>query len=623
MVVPMNASDATAVKHLLTATQRSVLRPQAADAARAQQNVRNNSAYRYRFDDFEDDYDSDSDDERDFRDLSHYATTDPATGRVTELWLGIIDVNYSPHEAQTTRHWTLSETDWHWLSCLDQLVHFKVSGCGALPVRQLRGLAHLRHISCSECGNLAQALPAHTEHEHKHKHDESLAKAKDCKENTSDSDLPQVRSISLRCGFQPNPSGVAALTAMMDWIRNHLSGLETITIWRLDQQQPWTATATARGESHQRYLRLLVEALLDGLSLSSSNSDSDPESQPQPQPTASNVTVLELNRCGLTAADFRRLLLEIIPDRFPSLERLSVSSNEIDKLPRVDGLHSECAASHVHDADIASYQPNNDPKTERPETTLQRLGRLRRTLRQLHLSNNPILEFLGQSECDDDDDDDEHRGNEKQDAIPQRRFRRMEELERLKDLLVLFPRLSHLGYASCMHKVLRSSVDDWIVTTTSATIAGAAATDNNDNNQTIQRIPFAEHSTRLQSQIEYYLRINRGGRWLVEGMGGDLDDDPHETRAGGLLDWLAVWPNILEWSYRTSSGGCFLIPLPPLATRPSQSSSSGSSSSRRHHGGSSCHSYNHYNNNKNATALYRLLRDGPALCGGGRLEDHQ
>mmetsp|Transcript_10164 Transcript_10164/g.29872 ORF Transcript_10164/g.29872 Transcript_10164/m.29872 type:complete len:607 (+) Transcript_10164:2-1822(+) len=605
MVVPMNASDASAVKHLLTATQRSVRPPPAAEV-HAQPRARNHHPYRYRFDDFEDDYDSDSDDERDFRDLSHYATIDPSTGRVTELWLGIIDVNYSPHENQTTRHWRLSETDWDWLSHLDQLEHFKVSGCGALPVRQLKGLAHLRHISCSECGNFAQTAQRRGGEGESARELDEPDDSNNCVEESVDMNLPQVRSISLRCGFQPNPSGVAALRSMMDWIRNHLSGLETITIWRLDQQQPWTTTAAAnRGVSHQRYLRLLVEELLDGLA--SSDGDSSQ------QPSKSNVTVLELNRCGLTAADFRRLLLEIVPDRFPCLERLSVSSNEIDQLPRVD-IHSQRVARHAG----AIYKKENEPEIEeeRPESIRQRLGRLRRTLRQLHLSNNPILDFLGQSECDDDDDVPE-QGTDEHDAIPQRRFRRMEELERLKDLLILFPRLSHLGYASCIHKVLRSSVDDWIVTTT------PQDNDNdNDNDRIIERIPFAEYSTHLQSQIEYYLRINRGGRWLVEGMGADLGDPDH-TRAGDLLNWLAVWPNILEWSYRTSSGGCFLIPLPPLVMRPSSQTPSQMSSSWSSSGSVfSCHSYNHWNNsNKNATAMYRLLRDGPALYGGGRFED--
>ena len=125
-MVPMDRSDAKAVRHLLTATQRFAAQAEQArrereeQAGQQQQAGDDNNRYQYRFDDFEN-YDQNSDDERDFRDLSHYTTIDTSTGKVTELWLGIINVqaitaanNNSGND--DAKHWTLADDDWEHLS---------------------------------------------------------------------------------------------------------------------------------------------------------------------------------------------------------------------------------------------------------------------------------------------------------------------------------------------------------------------------------------------------------------------------------------------------------------------------------------------------------------------------
>jgi hypothetical protein len=613
MVAQMDPSDANAVRRLLTATQRFAAR---AEEARRQQEATEYHGYRYRFDDFEN-FDEDSDDERDFRDLSHYTMIDNSTGRVTELWLGIIDVHgvtSNNNADDDARHWKLSDDDWKWLSQLDRLEHFKVTGCGALPHRQLKDLRHLKHISCSECGSIA-----------------SGANVKDNEEDSIDLDLPQVRSVSLRCGFQPNPAGVESLRAMFRYIRKHLTNLERITIWRLDQQQ-WRGQISSTTTTFQRkqYRRDLVETLLEELSGCSSFDNAEPQK---------TVKTLELNRCGLTSADFRRLMFEILPKNFPSLQRLSLSSNEIDKLPEIQNSSSKSSRG--------AFEGNNNIGIEDDEPGFSEkkhlFRRLRKSLQQIHLSNNQIMEFLGKNgeehkqlvrEGIDGTDEnreqeipnyrDEHRRREEEDVIVLRRFRRIKELEKLRDWLRLFPKLSQLGYVSCVHNLMRSTTGDFTLTWRSpaAPFQDTNKRGNGTADTTGRVVPFLRYSKFLQRQIEYYLRVNRGGRWLIDGGGccgdgreeGGFDDDENNRNSSrALLRSLALWPNILEWSYRTSSSGCFLVPLPGRQERPvSLHLASHYYPVRSVNAGTSSH--------KNATALYSLLREGPALCDGARRE---
>ena len=121
-------------------------------------------------------------------------------------------------------------------------------------------------------------------------------------------------------------------------------------------------------------------------------------------------------------------------------------------------------------------------------------------------------------------------------------------------------------------------------------------------------IPFLRYSKYLQRQIEYYLRLNRGGRWLIDG--GGFEGKIAEGERDNLLQSLALWPNILEWSYRTSSSGCFLLPL-PQSRQPTLSPPNQNYAARNYLG---C-AWVPPSSLKNATALYGLLREGPALCG--------
>ncbi len=602
MVVPMDPSDATAVRHLLTATQRFAA--QAEVARQLQENQEQgrppaeNRRYRYQFDDFEN-FDEDSDDERDFRDLSHYTTIDTKTGKVTELWLGIIDVHGLTSQADDKKHWRLSESDWEWLSHLDRLEHFKLTGCGALPHHQLQGLQYLRHISCSECGNTPIG------------------------EDTEGVHLPQVTSISLRCGFQPNPAGIVSLRAMLRYINQNLTNLERITIWRLDQQlmrgQIASDTTALQRKEHKR---LLADALLEELAGGSI--------------VNKNIKTLELNRCGLNSADFRQLMLETLPKNFPGLQRLSLSSNLIDELPEIkrSSTKNMCKSFASKSAD-----PEEDEASFGKKKFLFR--RLRKSLEQIHLSNNPIMEFLGNTgeeheklprdEENNDGEQDvpqyqlERRRQEEENEIVLNRFRRIEEFEKLRDWLRLLPRLSQLGYVSCMHNLMRSTTGDFVLTTapnadTSDIIDGNGHVDGEDSDIVV---PFRKYSKHLQRQIEYYLRINRGGRWLVDG--GYCDNDNKEVGRDDVLHSLALWPNILEWSYRTSASGCFLVPLPHSKVL---DNSDGHVQTRPQVLGATYPPHQSYparaylgrawiptSSLKNATALYTLLREGPALCG--------
>mmetsp|Transcript_9210 Transcript_9210/g.19330 ORF Transcript_9210/g.19330 Transcript_9210/m.19330 type:complete len:655 (-) Transcript_9210:162-2126(-) len=651
MIVPMNPSDAKAVRRLLTATQKYAERVEQ-EARESNNNDGNNNRYPYGFKDFEN-FDEDSDDERGFRDISHYTSIDASTGRVKELWLGIINVRgitsshgnrSNGYDEDERRYWKLSDADWNWLSKLDRLEHFKVSGCGRLPHRQLKGLLHLKQISCSICGNIAAAATA--------------------KDGTQDllPQLPRIKTISLRCGFQPNPFGIKSLRTTLRYVFNNLKGVEKITIWRIDQQQPTLGNGGMTALQKKGYTRELVDVLLEELGGSTENH------------RKYKLATLELNRCGLTSKDFKKLVLDIIPSRFPSLQRLSLSSNRIDELPDLrtkvfnNTTTQNCSVTknagvleNEDEAQLRFRRVNENQKEADLSGKKQLFVRLRKTLRELNLSNNPIMEFLGRNgdepqrlfrdnengiSIDNDYYDPSHHQEER--AIVLRRFRRVVEFEKLLDWLRLFPKLSYLGYASCVHNLMRSTTGDFEMTSSSATKTKRGR---------VIVLPFLSYSKQLQRQIEYYLRINRGGRWLVEGgapAGSDNDSCYNENekdvdaapnapgndnitkptmttvtpcKDGSILEQeqhgfhsLALWPNILEWSYRTSSGGCFFVPLPHCAAtkggrrvQPQQleipiltsyyptTSKIGTT-------------WTPTSSHKNATALYHLLRQGgPSL----------
>jgi len=614
MVVPMDDSDADAVRHLLTATQRFAAR--AEEARRRQEDLeregrpRDGDRYRYRFDDFEN-FDEDSDDERDFRDLSHYTTIDPTTGKVTELWLGIIDVYGSASlnsDGNDKKHWRLSESDWKWLSQLDRLEHLKLTGCGGLPHRQLKELRFLKHISCSECGNVAGNIDSGSD-----------ANA----EGNIDVELPQVKSISLRCGFQPNPAGIESLRAMFRYIYRNLTNLERINIWRLDQQQ-WRGQITnTTALQRKEYRRVLVETLLEELSGGSLCNE---------MKTKKKVKTIELNRCGLTSVDFRKLMFEILPKNFPSLQRLSVSSNEIDELPEIQKSQWESSNELI---------TNQNNKLDKPNFLKKKrlFRRLRKNLQQIHLSNNPIMEFLGKSgdehrqlpRVEDDAEQDDNQGDQSQEeerrhyqdgqrrqeeenAIVLRRSQRIKELEKLRDWLRLLPKLSQLGYVACVQNLMRSITEDFVVTT-----ARNGHNDDSSSSRDLSEtvIPFFRYSNNLQQQIEYYLRVNRGGRWLIDGgfnENGKEDVGCDNRSCGDLANSLSLWPNILEWSYRTSSSGCFLVKINRAPCGAQTRQQEQSAVYNQYHLGSTSSSCSS-SSRENATALYHLLRDGPVWYG--------
>lgn len=595
MVVPMDPSDATAVRHLLTATQRFAAkaeesRRQEEEQGRGQRRA-GNHRYRYQFDDF-DNFDENSDDERDYRDINMYTSIDSKTGKVTELWLGIIDVHGHSSRSDDKKHWTLSESDWQWLTKLDRLEHFKLTGCGALPHRQLKELRHLKHISCSECGNLST---------------DNAAEKNSDDEDIFDLSLPQVKSISLRCGFQPNPAGVKSLRAMFRYIHKNMTNLERITVWRLDQQLLRGQIASnTTALQREEYKRQLVETLLEELSGGPTCDDI----------VNQKVVTLELNRCGLNSTDFKKLMFEILPKRFPNLQRLSLSSNDIEELPEIEQTESK--------RNCKSFDSESNPTQEDEASFAKKkrlFHRLRKSLQQIHLSNNPVMEFLGKNgdenrklSTDEDSNDGEQdlpeyqiirRRQEEEDAIVLRRLRRIKEFEKLRDWLRLLPRLSQLGYVSCMHNLMRSTTEDFELTT-GPSASSSDPVDGDDSSITV--VPFLRYSKYLQRQIEYYLRLNRGGRWLIDG--GGFEGKIAEGERDNLLQSLALWPNILEWSYRTSSSGCFLLPL-PQSRQPTLSAPNQNYAARNYLG---C-AWVPPSSLKNATALYGLLREGPALCG--------
>jgi hypothetical protein len=61
-----------------------------------------------------------------------------------------------------------------------------------------------------------------------------------------------------------------------------------------------------------------------------------------------------------------------------------------------------------------------------------------------------------------------------------------------------------------------------------------------------------ESSIRPTSEIDYWTKINRGGRFLVDGGGGGSNNA--DSDGGGKMLPLNLWPKVLERSYRTSFG---------------------------------------------------------------------
>jgi hypothetical protein len=74
--------------------------------------------------------------------------------------------------------------------------------------------------------------------------------------------------------------------------------------------------------------------------------------------------------------------------------------------------------------------------------------------------------------------------------------------------------------------------------------------------KSFNRLSFLGHSkdtSKPTSEIEYWTKINRGWRFLVDGTG---------NAANGKMLPLNLWSKVLERAYRTSNGGPYASTLP-------------------------------------------------------------
>ena len=74
--------------------------------------------------------------------------------------------------------------------------------------------------------------------------------------------------------------------------------------------------------------------------------------------------------------------------------------------------------------------------------------------------------------------------------------------------------------------------------------------------KSFNRLSFLGHSkdtSKPTSEIEYWTKINRGWRFLVDGTG---------NAANGKMLPLNLWSEVLERAYRTSNGGPYASTLP-------------------------------------------------------------
>ena len=546
--------------------------------------------------------DSDDDDE-----LSFCTTLHPMTGKVTRLSLGHrvhrSRGSSSPTSSSTIQGWDLPPV----VARLTSLQHLSLTGCRSLPVHAMsKSMTQLRELYMIDCPVMIDDFRAA---DIVSKEEEGLIR------HFPSIDLPGLATFSAqynvgwndrhdmnmdgfggRLARRRSPSTeqnhvssyvLPSLEWILEWIKVHCTGLKHLAIsLKGPTKRTWEEDSGCIGSD-------IPDMILQHLSphnrvhrhADMTSTDSiDIETAQRCFNFFSNLESITLSGCGLTELHLETLLfdnLQILePTSNSKIKRLSVDKNNIQSLQFITQRVQErrdqdrnqrwCFSSFM----ISDEDMNGDGKTDRSTTSSERIRPpiLSSKLEYLNLSDNPILQRMklypmipsGEVEADGYDIEQESK-----------------EANAIYNLLYMMPHLHYVGYPSHVDPILK----------------------------------------RHQS-IDYIMRLNRGGRWLVEHHGLhhkyhryachdsdrcslDLQQEQYQQRqqlreygedrlelgiqiedSSESVQSISLWPRILQRSYDQTSkmhglGGGFSSVRPIIQ--------------------------------KDACAVFFLLREGPVL----------
>ena len=586
----MDRHDEAVVRHLLAVSRGGRGRSGAmsttvpvSDLCRESTTTTNNN-------DFDGDYHSNDD-------LSFCTTTDEMTGKVTHLSLGLrvhrsighpmmtmtatTTTTTAAAAAASTSTWDLSPIVVH----LTSLQHLSLTGCKSLPVEAMsRKMTNLREIHLIDCPltmtiNESEKTQAICIPPVGLPHVSTFSIQYNIGSNHHEADVDghrngrrRSRNRSLSIGESQVLSSyiMPSMEQVLLWLKIHCTGLQNLSI---SLKGPTPTTSANNNDQGSVSTNLLPDMILKHLSpYHHAHQSVDVETRLRCFNFFHNLESISLSGCGLTSLHLETLLFDYFQVLDPNLayskiKRLSVDRNNIESLQfitrRIQEHHRQ---QQVQERFFYNGDDRMDDSGAEVSSECLRPPISRIKLEYLNLSDNLVLKQMmafhpiQSYEIGDSDEN----GGESAEEI--------KELAALHHLLQMIPHLHYIGYPS--------------------------------------------HVSFLQrhAHIDYIIRINRGGRWLVERHDGSTvrrnhccDPEPHRCNlleqqfTDSREDWFGpdremsnddglpsvlLWPRILQRSYDQSSTTNGLA--------------GGASSVRPIL-------------NKDASAMFFLLREGPVL----------
>mmetsp|Transcript_44919 Transcript_44919/g.109038 ORF Transcript_44919/g.109038 Transcript_44919/m.109038 type:complete len:642 (+) Transcript_44919:145-2070(+) len=535
--------------------------------------------------DFDGDYHSNDD-------LSFCTTIDLLTGEVTHLSLGLrvhrsIGSPMTMTTAAPASTWDLSPV----VARLTSLQHLSLTGCRSLPVKAMsKTMTNLREICLIDCPltmtkNESEEPEGNCLPSFGLQHVSTFSIQYNIGSNDHDVDMDgrrsgrrRRRSGSLSIGESQIFTSciIPSMEQILLWLKIHCTGLRNLSI---SLKGPTTTTGVDNKDQSSVSSNLLPDMILKHLSPHHHARHSvDVETRLWCFNFFHHLESISLSGCGMTDLHLEPLLSDhfqmLIPaPAYSKIKRVSVDRNNIESLQFITQRIQEHHRQRQQQ-ELFSYVDNDDDQMDYvgTEDTMSfeclRPPISRIKLEYLNLSDNPVLKrmmMFHPIQIYESGDSDEDGGE----SIEEKK-----ELVALRHLLYMMPHLHYIGYPSHVSPILQR-----------------------------------------HANIDFIMRINRGGRWLVEHHDrttvrrnhnsydpeSDHDNLLEQQFTDSKEDWFGpdremagndghpsvmLWPRILQRSYGQSSttnglaGGTSSV-------RPIQK--------------------------KDASAMFFLLREGPVL----------
>jgi len=564
------------------------------DSADNDSNSNNNNNGSIVNDDFDGDYHSNDD-------LSFCTTIDPMTGKVAHLVLGLRVhrsigspmmrmrmTTAAAAAAAPTSTWDLSPV----VARLTSLQHLSLTGCKSLPVEAMsKTMTNLREIYLIDCPLTMTKNESEEPRECSLpsfglQHVSTFSIQYNICSNDHDIDMDgrrsrrrrRRRSRSLSVGESQILTSyiMPSMEHILLWLKMHCTGLRNLSI---SLKGPTTTTGVDNKDQSSVSSNLLPDMILKHLSPHHHARHSvDVETRLWCFNFFHHLESISLSGCGMTDLHLEPLLSDhfqmLIPaPAYSKIKRVSVDRNNIESLQFITQRIQEHHRQRQQQ-ELFSYVDNDDDQMDYvgTEDTMSfeclRPPISRIKLEYLNLSDNPVLKrmmMFHPIQIYESGDSDEDGGE----SIEEKK-----ELVALRHLLYMMPHLHYIGYPSHVSPILQR-----------------------------------------HANIDFIMRINRGGRWLVEHHDrttvrrnhnsydpeSDHDNLLEQQFTDSKEDWFGpdremagndghpsvmLWPRILQRSYGQSSttnglaGGTSSV-------RPIQK--------------------------KDASAMFFLLREGPVL----------